>query len=271
MARATTPLSLLSRTALLSCAVATLLALTGCGGGGDSATAGTGGAQLGAPAVESCLHSTSVRRLAEATEVSCSGSHEAQVYALIGLPKGLRDPGVKAQVTRALPALRCPPVTAWAGYRGTVPVGLLQTWKFPTKAQIRSGARWAACVAIVAPGPDHDTLKATAGSFKDRLARVRNPLPELGRCAPAHTNTQFTPSFCQPGSRQWLWLGAHPKSTGPFPGLKHMKQVATYACRNLAALHGRGAAFVYYPHTATGWAAAHADWSCWMPVAEVKG
>lgn len=263
----------MARATVLAAALAAALALTGCssgsGGGTSHASSGASNADLGAPAIQTCLHAATVAGLQQASEVSCAAPHEAQVYALIGLPATVTDPGVKAQVTKALPELACPDVRTWTGYRGSVPVGLLHTWQFPTKAQIRSGARWAACLAILAPGPDHRTLKGTVGSLEGKLAGVASPLPELGRCAPAHTNAAFTPSFCQPGSTQWIWLGAHAKPAVAFPGVKKAKKVANSECRRLAVAHGGGAAFVYYPQTAALWAKGRADWSCWMPVAEV--
>lgn len=262
----------MARATLLAAALAVGLLLTACSGDGDGASEASKSstARGGAPALDSCLHSRSVGKLPQATEVTCGTAHEAQVYALIGLPATITDPGVKAQVTKALPALTCPDVKAWAGYRGSVPLGLLHTWRFPTKQQIKSGADWAACLAIVAPGPDRSTLRPTVGSLKGKLSGVTSPLPQLGRCAPAHTNKSFTPSFCQLGSKQWVWLGAHPKGSGAFPGRTAMKTLANAQCQRLAAAHGTGAAFVYYPHTAAVWATSRADWSCWMPLAEVK-
>lgn len=261
----------MARASLLAAALAVGLALTACSGSGDSAATKTAKEDRGVPAVDTCLHAPSLGKLAQATEVSCTTAHEAQVYAIIGLPTAITDPAIKAQVTKALSELTCPDVKAWSGYAGNVPLGLLHTWRFPTKAQIRSGAAWAACLAIVAPGPDRTTLQSTVGSLKDKLAGVASPLPQLGRCAPTHTNKSFTPAFCRRGSKQWVWLGAHPKPAIEFPGGKAMKKLANAQCQRLAAAHGTGAAFVYYPHTAAVWTRSRADWSCWMPVSEVKG
>ncbi len=260
-------------------ATAALVIVTGCSGasgdaGSQTSSASSGSAaakaELGMPQTDACLHTTSARAVTEVTPVDCAGDHEAQVYALVGFPAGLTDPSVRAQVTKVLPTLSCPDVNAWVGYRGTVPLGLLHTFRFPTRTQIATGARWAACIAVVAPGPNRDTLTATKGSLKDRLVGKTSPLPGLGRCAPKHTNRAFVPTFCTPGSTQWVWLGQHRKPGGSFPGRARAKKVAHTGCDRLVGQHGGGTAWVYYPDSAARWARARADWSCWMPFAKVK-
>jgi len=254
-------------------AIAALLTLTACSGqsgGAGSAASAAAKAQLGMPQADACLHTTSARAVTQVTPVDCTGDHEAQVYALVGFPAGLTDPSVRAQVTKVLPTLSCPEVKAWVGYRGNVPLGLLHTFRFPTKAQIAAGARWAACIAVVAPGADHDTLRATKGSLKNRLVGKASPLPGLGRCAPQHTNRAFVPTFCEAGSTQWVWLGQHRKPGGSFPGVTQAKKVANAGCDRLVGQHGGGTAWVYFPNSAARWAKARADWSCWMPFAKVK-
>ena len=186
------------------------------------------------------------------------------------MPAAIRDASVHQQVTDAKASLTCPDVKVWAGYKGNVPLGLFRTWRFPTKSQIAAGASWAACVAILAPGPDHVTLKATNGTLSGKLAGHASPLPLLGQCAATHTNAVFTPVTCVPGSTQWVWLGAHKKPTGSYPGTAKAKKVADEGCRPLVAKQGGGRAWAYYPTSAASWARTRADWSCWMPLASVK-
>jgi len=126
-------------------------------------------------------------------------------------------------------------------------------------------------VAILAPRPDGDTLKTMVGSLSGALAGVSNPLPRLGRCAPTHTNAVFSPVVCEPGSTQWVWLGEHRKPAGAYPGKAKAQKEANDGCRPLAGALGGGGAFVYYPTNPASWAKARADWSCWMPLAKVKG
>jgi hypothetical protein len=211
-----------------------------------------------------------VNQLTLERAVSCTAPHQGQVYAILALPAGIRDASVPQQVTDAKASLVCPDVRAWAGYKGNVPLGLFRTWRFPTKTQIAAGARWAACVAILAPGPDHVTLKATVGTLSGKLAGKASPLPLLGQCAPTHTNTVFTPVTCVSGSTQWVWLGAHRKPAGSYPGNAKAKKVADDGCRSLVGAQGGRSAWAYYPTSAAVWARTQADWSCWMPVAQIK-
>jgi len=254
----------------------TLVAATGCSGSNQSkapspsAGQSPGASGLAAPAVASCLKMTSVSNLTQATSIDCAKPHQGQVFAIISLPAAITDPAVRKQVTDAKASLACPSVKAWSGYTGTIPLGLFRTWRFPAKQQIVAGAHWTACVAILAPGPDHDTLKATVGTLAGKLTGVTNPLPLLGQCAPSHTNTAFTPITCVPGSTQWVWLGAHRKPAGAYPGSAQAKKTAHDGCTGLVKKEGGGGARVYYPTTAQAWAAAPADWSCWMPIARVK-
>ena len=103
-----------------------------------------------------------------------------------------------------------------------------------------------------------------------KLAGVTSPLPLLGQCAPTHTNTVFTPVTCVPGSTQWVWLGAHKKPAAAYPGKAKAKKAADDGCRPLASRQGGGQAWAYYPTSAAVWAKTNADWSCWMPLAQVK-
>ncbi len=131
-----------------------LVALAGCASAGPAApTLGVAG-----PATSTCLRTGSVRDLTVARPVDCALPHDGQVYAVLDLPPTLTDPSVPAQVAAAKTALVCPGVRAWTGYRGTIPLGVFGTWRFPTRQQIAAGAHWAACVAILAPGPDRRTL-----------------------------------------------------------------------------------------------------------------
>lgn len=256
------------KTVLAATALATIVALTGCAGSSQPANGGAG--DLSGPAAGACLKMTAVKQLTQERVVDCAKAHEGQVYAVLALPAVIHDASVPAQVTDAKSSLACPDVKAWAGYKGNVPLGLFRTWRFPTKQQIAAGARWTACVAILAPGPDHATLKATVGSLSGRLVGNASPLPLLGWCAATHTNTVFTPVTCVPGSTQWVWLGAHPKPTGTYPGKAKAKKVADDGCRPLVSAQGGGSAWAYYPTSAATWVRTKADWSCWMPVAQVK-
>lgn len=253
--------------------VAAVLVLSGCSGSSGAASDGAASQQAvttTGPAVGDCLKMAVVKDLTRLRRVDCARPHEGQVFALIGLPASIADPAVPRQVTAARPSLNCPDVRHWAGYTGTVPLGLFRTWRFPTKQQIAAGAHWAACVAILAPGPDHNSLRATVGSLRGKLAGNATPLPLLGQCAAAHTNAVFTPITCVPGSKQWVWLGAHRKPTGAYPGRAKAKQAADQGCLRLVTTQGPGAAFVYYPRTSAAWGRTRADWSCWMPLANVK-
>jgi hypothetical protein len=247
--------------------VTTILVMTGCAGS-DHATSA---ADISGPAIGACLKMPTVTDLTGQQTVPCAAPHEGQVYAVIALPASITDPSVRQQVSAAKASLTCPDVRIWAGYRGPYPLGVFRTWRLPTKKEIAAGARWAACVAILAPGPDHVTLKATAGSLRGSLAGRTNPLPRLGQCSGTHTNTAFTPVTCVPGSTQWVWLGAHRKPTGTYPGKTKAKTAADSGCRHLVSSVGDGGAWVYYPTTATAWNRTRADWSCWMPLAQTKG
>jgi hypothetical protein len=249
-------------------AAATILALTGCSS--PSQPDNGSNADVSAPAAGACLKMAAVNQLTQERVVSCATAHEGQVYALLALPAGIHDASVPQQVTDAKASLVCPDVRAWAGYAGNVPLGLFRTWRFPTKLQIASGARWAACVAILAPGPDHLTLKATVGTLAGKLGGKASPLPLLGQCAKTHTSTAFTPVTCVPCSTQWVWLGAHRKPTGAYPGKVDAKNAADEGCRRLVAAQGGGSAWAYYPTSAAIWAKTQADWSCWMPLVNVK-
>ena len=198
------------------------LAVAGCSGGG-SKKSGSGAA----PALGTCLVMPSVRHLTEAAPIDCARPHQGQVFAIIALPATVTDPSIASQITQAKPSLACPSVKAWAGYTGNIPLGLFRTWRFPTKQQIAAGARWAACVAILAPGPDRNTLKATVGTLSRKLVGVTNPLPLLGQCAGTHSNSAFTPVTCVPGSTQWVWLGAHRKPAGPTPARPQRRKPPT--------------------------------------------
>jgi hypothetical protein len=253
---------------LVAATLAAGVAVTGCGG--SSGTDGAGSADIAAPATGDCVRTALVNNLTQHPLVACNARHEGQVYAVIALPPTITDPSVHQQVTAARQGLTCPDVKAWAGYKGTVPLGLFRTWRFPTKQQIAAGAHWVACVAILAPGPDHKTLTSTVGTLSGKLAGVSNPLPRLGQCAAAHTNSAFTPITCVPGSSQWVWLGAHRKPAGAFPGRPAAKRAADQGCLSLVSRLGSGGAFVYYPTSAAVWARTRADWSCWMPLAHVK-
>lgn len=246
-------------------ALAAVLVVTGCSTGSKKPSA-----NVAAPALDTCLIMPSVSKLTSATPIDCAQPHHGQVFALIALPATITDPSVAQQITKAKAALGCPSVKAWAGYTGTVPLGLFRTWQLPTKQQIAAGARWTACVAILAPGPDHTTLKTTVGTLDRKLAGITNPLPLLGQCAATHTNSAFTPVACVPGSTQWVWLGAHRKPVGTYPGQAAAKKAADAGCTGLVQKEGGGGARVYYPTSATAWTRAHADWSCWMPIANVK-
>ncbi len=101
------------------------------------------------------------------------------------------------------------------------------------------------------------------GTLEGTLTGVDDPLPSLGQCAPTHTNSGFVPVACVAGSTQWAWLGAHRRPTGAYPGSADAKRVANQACRGLVARAGRQGSFVYYPTSASAWAAAKTDWSCW--------
>jgi hypothetical protein len=251
---------------LATATVFTVLALTGCGGAGAG---GNDKVDRSTPAVGACLKLAKVNELTQQRAVNCKSRHEGQVYAILALPAAITDPAVHKQVTSAKSALNCPDVKAWAGYTGHVPLGLFRTWRFPTKQQIAAGARWVSCVAILAPGPDHLTLKATVGTLSGKLAGVTNPLPLLGQCAATHTNTAFVPVTCVPASTQWVWLGAHKKPSGSYPGTATAKKVADTSCKGLVATQGRGHGWVYFPTSAASWARTGADWSCWMPLAQV--
>jgi hypothetical protein len=255
-------------TALAATAVATILALTGCSGSSPSVNVAK--ANLSAPPAGACLKMGAVDELTQERVVDCASAHEGQVYALLALPAGIHDASVHQQVTDAKASLVCPDVKAWAGYKGNVPLGLFRTWRFPTKLQIANGADWAACVAILAPGPDHHTLRSTVGSLSGKLGGKASPLPLLGQCAPTHTNTAFTPVTCVAGSQQWVWLGAHRKPAGAYPGKAKAKKVADAGCVNLVVAQGRGGAWAYFPTSAADWAKTQADWSCWMPIANIK-
>ena len=252
-----------SPTSALTVAAATLLALAACTSGGSTPAADATFGGAGPPA-SACLRMGSVRDLAVASPVGCDTAHQGQVYAVLDLPPSLTDPSVPQQVTAAKASLTCPDVRGWTGYRGTIPLGVFRTWRFPTRQQIAAGAHWVACVAILAPGPDHRTLASRVGTLKGTLAGVTDPLPSLGQCAPTHTNANFVPVACVPGSTQWVWLGAHRKPTGPYTGRANAKKVADQGCGRLLAQAGRQGAFVYYPTTAKAWARTRADWSCWM-------
>lgn len=262
----------MSRVAVRVCSAVTgLVTLAACSAGGAPAPRGTTPSNPSpAPAVGSCLHLTSARALSQFSVTDCATPHEGQVYALIGLPTGLTDPSAPAQLSRVRASLRCPDLKPWLGYAGAIPLGLLQTWRFPTKEQISAGARWTACVATRSPAADHETFTPVAGSLAGRLAGAGDPLPELGRCAPTHTNRSFLPEACRPGSKQWVWMGAHRKPAGARPDLAGVAKAAHAACDRLVGAHGGGAAFVYYPTTAQAWARSALDWSCWMPVPDVK-
>ncbi len=250
-----------TRTSRLIAAAATLLALTACTAGGSDVPAGFSSA---GPAASTCLSMQSVRDLTIATPVGCEAAHQGQVYAVLDLPPSITDPSVPQQVTAAKASLTCPDVRVWTGYGGTIPLGIFRTWRFPTRQQISAGAHWVACVAILAPGADHRTLVSRVGSLKGTLTGVTDPLPSLGQCAPTHTNSTFVPVACAPGSSQWVWLGAHRKPAGAYPGRAGAKKVADQGCAKLLTQAGRQGAFVYYPTTATVWKRTRADWSCWM-------
>lgn len=252
--------------AFTALALTVTLTVAGCSGGGSKQT----GSNLAAPPLGTCLVMPSVRNLTEVTPVDCASRHQGQVFALIALPAAITDPSIPKQVTQAKTSLACPSVKTWAGYTGTIPLGLFRTWRLPTKQQITAGARWTACVAILAPGPDHDTLKATVGTLSQKLVGVSNPLPLLGQCASTHTNTAFTPVTCVAGSTQWVWLGAHRKPTGAYPGNAAAKKTADAGCTSVVQKEGGGSARVYYPTTSAAWARSKADWSCWMPIAKLK-
>ena len=250
-----------SRTSALTAAVTTLLALAACTSGGPTPVPspfGTAG-----PAASTCLRMGSVSDLTVASPVGCEVAHEGQVYAVLDLPSSVTDPSVPQQVTAAKASLTCPDVRAWTGYRGAIPLGVFRTWRFPTRRQIAAGAHWAACVAILAPGPDHRTLASRVGTLKGTLTGVAGPPPSLAQCAPTHTNSTFVPVACVPGSTQWAWLGAHRKPAGAYPGRAAAKRVADQGCGRLLARTGRQGAFVYYPTTEAVWKRTKADWSCW--------
>jgi hypothetical protein len=213
---------------------------------------------------------TSVSQLTQVAPVDCGLQHEGQVYSLIGLPAGMTDPSVPDQVGKARGKLGCPDLKPWLGYAGSIPLGILQTWRFPTKEQISAGARWTACVATRSPAADHQTLSPVVGTLEGKFAGAGNPLPELGRCAPTHTNDSFIPEACQAGSKQWVWMGAHRRPAGAYPGVERVKKAAHAACDRLVGAHGGGAAFVYYPTSSAAWDRSKVDWSCWMPVADIK-
>ncbi|HEX4430182.1 MAG TPA: septum formation family protein [Frankiaceae bacterium] len=251
---------------LTALALTISLAVAGCSGGGSKKAT----SDLAGPSLGTCLVMPSVRNLTEATAIDCASPHQGQVFALIALPATITDPAVEKQITQAKTSLACPSLKTWAGYTGAIPLGLFRTWRLPTKQQIGAGARWTACVAILAPGPDHATLKATVGTLSQKLVGVTNPLPLLGQCAGTHTNTAFTPVTCVPGSTQWVWLGAHRKPAGAYPGTAAAKKVADAGCTALVQKEGGGGARVYYPTSAAAWAQSKADWSCWMPIDRVK-
>jgi len=250
-----------TRTSLLT-AAATLLVLSACTSGG-AGTASTGFSTAG-PAASTCLSMGSVRDLTVAKAVGCEAAHQGQVYAVLDLPSSITDPSVPQQVTAAKASLTCPNVRVWTGYAGTIPLGVFRTWRFPTRQQISAGSHWVACVAILAPGADHRTLVSRVGSLKGTLTGVTDPLPSLGQCAPTHTNSTFVPVACVPGSTHWVWLGAHRKPTGAYPGRAGAKKVADQGCAKLLAQAGQQGASVYYPTTAKAWKRTRADWSCWM-------
>lgn len=251
-----------ARTSALTAAAAALLALTACTSGGAS-TAPTGFGTAG-PAASTCLSMQSVRDLTVASPVGCEAAHQGQVYAVLDLPPSITDAAVPQQVTAAKASLVCPDVKVWTGYTGTIPLGVFRTWRFPTRQQIAAGAHWVACVAILAPGADHASLASRVGSLKGTLTGVTDPLPSLGQCAASHTNSTFVPVTCVPGSTQWVWLGAHRRPAGAYPGRASAKKVADQGCgRLLTKVAGRQGAFVYFPTTATTWKRAWADWSCW--------
>ena len=251
-----------ARTSALTAAAATLLALTACTSSG-STTAATGFGTAG-PAASTCVRMGSVSDLTVAAPVGCEVAHQGQVYAVLDLPPSITDPSVPQQVTAAKASLGCPDVRVWTGYAGRIPLGVFRTWRFPTRQQIAAGAHWVACVAILAPGADHRTLASRVGTLKGTLTGVTDPLPSLGQCAPAHTNSTFVPVTCVPGSTQWVWLGAHHKPAGTYPGRAGAKKAADQGCSTLLAEAGKQGAFVYYPTTATAWKRTRADWSCWM-------
>ncbi len=250
-----------ARTSALTAGVAALLALAACTSGGAGAATGFGTA---GPAASTCLLMRSVRDLTVASPVGCEAAHQGQVYAVLDLPPSITDPSVPQQVTAAKASLACPDVRVWTGYAGKIPLGVYRTWRFPTRQQISAGAHWVTCVAILAPGADHRTLASRVGSLKGTLTGVTNPLPSLGQCAPTHTNSTFVPVACVTGSTQWVWLGAHRKPAGAYPGRAGAKKVADQGCATLPAQAGRQGAFVYYPTNPATWRRTKADWSCWM-------
>ncbi|KQZ88712.1 hypothetical protein ASD62_04705 [Phycicoccus sp. Root563] len=247
-----------------------VLGLTGCSsstGGGTTPTP----TPAPAPALNACLQMSSVSDLAQAAAVDCGTPHEGQVYAVVGLPPGLTDPADRTQLGRLDPNAVCPNLRPWVGYSGAVPLGVLRTWRFPTREQIAAGARWTACVAVVGLAPDHKTLSRTVGSLNGRLTGKANPLPSLlGRCAQTHTAKAFSPEKCELGSAQWVWLGEHKKPTGAFPGKAAAKKVADAGCRALVTRYGRGGGWVAYPTTAKAWGSSAADWSCWLQMSQLR-
>lgn len=246
---------------VLTSAAATVLALTACTSGGS--TTGPTAFSTAGPAPSTCLQMGSVRDLTVASPVGCEVAHEGQVYAVLDLPPSVTDPSVPQQVTAAKASLACPDLRRWTGYHGKIPMGVFPTLRFPTREQIAAGVHWVACVAILAPGPDHRTLASRVGSLEGTLTGVTDPLPSLGMCAPTHVNSNFVPVACVPGSTQWAWLGAHRKPAGAYPGRAAAKKVAHQGCDRLLAQAGRQGAFVYYPTTAADWKRTRADWSCW--------